>query len=107
MNTGRLTARFETVFAEPMLERIRIAASPEGEAVKITIDVHGLTCREAKRFISNTVNLSGGCCITEIIHGYRQGTRIRDMIRNKFSNPHIRHIIADFRNPGITCLQPA
>lgn len=107
MNAGRLTVRYETVFAESMLERIRIIASPGGEAMKITIDVHGLTCREAKRFISNAVNLAGGCCTTEIIHGYRHGTRIRDMLRNRFSNPHIRHIIADFRNPGITCLQPA
>ena len=107
MNAGYLVSRYETVFAKPVLERIRIITSPSGEVVKVSVDVHGLTCREARRFISNVVNISGGFCVIEIIHGYRHGTRLKDMLQNRFSNPHISQIATDFTNPGVTCLQPA
>ena len=107
MNAGYLATRYETVFAKPALERISIITSPSREVMKISVDVHGLTCREARRFISNVVNISGGFCVIEIIHGYRHGSRIKDMLQNRFSNPHISQIATDFTNPGVTCLQPA
>lgn len=107
MSAGYLIDRYETVFAKPVLERIRIITFPSGEVMKISVDVHGLTCREAKRFISNVINISRGFCTIEIIHGYRHGTRIKDMLRNGFSNPNVKEIVADFRNYGITYLQPS
>ena len=98
---------FEMVFTKSLIMRITKLTSNTGEVASIIIDVHGLTCKEAKRFINNVVNITRASCIVEVIHGYRHGTRIKDMLWKSYYNPNIRQIVADQSNPGVTYLQPA
>ena len=65
---------FEMVFTKSLIMRINQLTSNSGEVARIIIDVHGLTCREAKRFINNVVNITKDTCDVEVIHGYRHGT---------------------------------
>lgn len=76
------------------------------EVKKIIVDVHGLSCSGARRFISNIVNVTLGECTVKVIHGYRHGTSIRQMLREKFLNPYISEIKADETNMGVTYLLP-
>lgn len=71
----------------------------EGE---IIVDVHGMKCCEAKRFINNIINISMRKVKITVIHGYNHGTAIRDMIRNGYQNSHIKYVIPDERNQGVT-----
>ena len=106
MKADQMNDRFAMIFEKSMTTRIRLLTSPNGEVERITLDVHGLTCRKAKRFINNIINLTWGDCVVEVIHGYRHGTRIKDMLRQRFINPYIKRIVADQRNHGVTYLQP-
>ncbi len=71
----------------------------EGE---IIVDVHGMKCYEAKRFINNIINTSRSKVKITVIHGYNHGTAIRDMIRNGYENAHVKYVIPDKKNKGIT-----
>lgn len=71
----------------------------EGE---IIADVHGMKCYEAKRFINNIINIAHTRIKVTVVHGYNHGTAIKDMIRNGYENTHIRHIIPDKKNKGVT-----
>lgn len=71
----------------------------EGE---IIIDVHGMKCCEAKRFINNIINISRREVKITVIHGYNHGTAIRDMIRNGYDNSHVKYVIPDKKNKGVT-----
>lgn len=71
----------------------------EGE---IIADVHGMKCYEAKRFINNIINIAMTKIKLTIVHGYNHGTAIRDMIRQSYNNAHVRYIIPDQQNQGIT-----
>ena len=106
MNAKLMVERFQTLFTEATMARINLLTSPSGAVEKVVLDVHGMTCREAIRFINNIVNLTSGESIVELIHGYRHGTRIKDSLRLCFSNPKIS-IMPDKWNLGITYLQPA
>lgn len=107
MNVDCLSDKFKFIFTDDMVNRIATIPSSEGTVERIILDVHGLSYREAERFISNVINISQGCCVVEVIHGYRHGTKIKDMLRDRFLNPHIESIFADRYNLGITYLQPA
>lgn len=107
MKQEHMTSRFRMVFTDSELNRMTLLTSLEREVEKIILDVHGMTYREAERFINNVVNMTRGTCVIEIIHGYRHGTTIKEMLRQRFLNPNIKHIIGDRFNLGITYLQPA
>jgi len=107
MDIDYMHGRFEMIFTESMIDRMRLLTSLDGEVEKIIVDVHGLTCKEAERFINNIVNITRGCCVVEVIHGYRHGTRIKEMLRQRFRNPIIKEIVGDQWNLGVTYLQPA
>ena len=105
MNAKMVIDRFCMIFTEATTARISLLTSPSGEVEKVVLDVHGLACREAMRFINNVVNLTGGKNTVEVIHGYRHGTKIKDSLRQYFSNPKTR-IMPDQWNLGVTYLQP-
>ncbi len=107
MKAEDLRDRLRMIYTDSMIERILVLSSLEGEIEKIIIDVHELSCQEAKQFINNVINISFGSFTVEVIHGYRHGTKIKDMLRKKFLNPYIKLIIPDQVNLGVTYLQPA
>lgn len=98
----RVLARMRMIFTENELERIWFIPTNI-----ICVDLHGLSCFDARRFLNNVINV---LCVPEelqVIHGYNHGTALRDMIRNDLHNPHIYEIRTDERNYGITYLNVA
>lgn len=75
---------------------------------EISVDVHGLDRAHCKKFLRNVINLNRKAVSIKVIHGYNNGTRLRDMIR--FDNV-ISHRIVGYttskKNDGITYLQIA
>ena len=73
---------------------------------EIMVDLHGLTEREARRFLRNLI----ACMKTKfsifVVHGYRHGTVIKDMIRERNSGISRRVIRVDpcEWNPGATTM---
>ena len=56
------------------------------------------------RIESQLRRADGAVYILRVIHGYNQGTAIKDMVRSEFStNPKVKRIAAG-SNPGVTDL---
>lgn len=98
-----LQGKFATIFTMDEVKRVRIVGDRDGIS-KLIIDVHGLSCREAKHFINNIINVSGIKCRVTIIHGYNHGSAIKTMINNQFENQHVYQKEMDLKNLGITHL---
>ncbi len=92
--------RLKFVFSDSEMKRITINDSKE--VVTVTVDVHGLKCFQAKRFINNIINLIQVMFKLVVIHGYNHGTAIKDMLSNDFSNEHVMFQTVDPNNKGVT-----
>ena len=70
----------------------------------ITIDIHNHTVFDAKQKLQLAVKIAPSD-IKEIvvIHGYHNGTALRDMVRNDFRSKRIARKYLSL-NPGITSL---
>lgn len=82
----------------------------EKNLVKIFADVHGMTVRQAKRFINNIINVVNRIGIKfklAVIHGYNRGTAIKEMLATSFYNPHISYRYVVPNNQGITYMMVA
>ena len=93
--------RLESIFSSTEMNRIKITEDSLKHLL-IVADVHGLKCYQAKRFISNIVNVIQSSFQLIIIHGYTHGTAIKDMLQHNFRNPHIQELFPDYRNKGVT-----
>ena len=102
--TKDITKKFRMIFTAEDIKRIRISETDTGES-KITIDVHGMKCSQAKRFIGNVINLVHSAFHLVIIHGFNHGTAIKDMLADSFENPHIVSQYLDPMNMGVTHMQ--
>ena len=60
-------------------KRLKIFKNKKGK-VYVYYDVHGQTVAEAKRNIRNLVNIARRPMILTVVHGYRNGHAIKDMI---------------------------
>ncbi len=71
----------------------------------IEIDVHGLNSFQAKTLIDSKIKKSKGAYRIRVIHGYNNGTALRDMIRNEYggNHKHVKRIEIGF-NQGQTDL---
>lgn len=98
----RVMARMKMIFTRNELERIWFIPTD-----MICIDLHGLSCFDARRFLNNVINILRNPEELQVIHGYNHGTALRDMIRKDLHNPHIIDIRTDERNYGITYLDVA
>lgn len=73
----------------------------EGEK-KIICDLHGMKCKQARRFLNNILNIIRTAVELIIVHGFNHGTAIKDMILGDFYNEHICLISPDIHNMGVT-----
>lgn len=96
--------RLKMVLTDTDMRRLSITNSG---SLSITVDVHGMHCNQARRFINNIINIVQSAFQLIVIHGYNHGTAIKDMLSNSFSNTHITDQYVDFYNPGITHMQIA
>lgn len=69
----------------------------------IEVDIHALEKMQAKNKLMGLIS-SAPSDVTEIviIHGYRSGTVLRDMVRNELRHSRIRDKMISVINPGIT-----
>ncbi len=95
-----VTKRLGLIFSNDELNRIQVVESLD--VLRITADVHGMKCYEAKRFINNIINIVRTAFQLVIIHGYNHGTAIKDMLAVNFKNIHVSRRFEDPRNQGIT-----
>ena len=73
----------------------------------IEVDLHGMDCREAKKCIDGYIKkANSGTYYIRLVHGYRGGTRIREMIFDEYSYGRSSKVkrIKPGNNPGVTDL---
>lgn len=72
---------------------------------KITLDLHGMNCYQAQVAIDAALRRAKGSVYRiEVIHGYRSGTELRDMVRRTYQkHPKVRRLELGL-NPGSTDL---
>ena len=93
--------RLGMIFTTDEIERISIYEESE-MGLKVTVNVHGMKCSQAKRFINNIINVIRRAFKLKIIHGYNHGTAIKDMLAESFYNIHIVNQYLDPYNKGVT-----
>ncbi len=87
----------------PVNEYMRLTFTDlDGVSTQMVADVHGMKCYEARRFINNTIAIVRTDFQPTVIHGYRHGTAIRDMLADNFKNSHVREQYQDHFNQGLT-----
>ena len=96
-----VNSRLRIVFTSEEINRLTIEEFDEGQ-IRITADVHGMKCSQARRFVNNIINIVGTPFQLTIIHGYNHGTAIKDMLAQNFSNTHIAEKHVDPYNRGVT-----
>lgn len=105
MLLGDIRNRFEKIFTCEEMGRISFR-SANGQLV-IAADVHGLTRREAKRFLNNIILLVRKAFMLVVIHGYVHGTALKTMIQN---TPFNKRVVSKWDVPwncGVTLLECA
>ncbi len=90
--------RLSIVFTEDVLSRF--TESKDG----FSIDLHGMKRAESKRLLNNTISLIRHDFTLTVIHGFHNGTVLRDLVRNDFNNNRIVNIVPDKSNAGRTKL---
>ena len=80
----------------------RLAISETAGKTTIVVDVHGMKCAQARRFINNIINTAHCAVRLVIIHGYNHGTAIKEMLSSNFHNAHIEEQFPDIYNLGMT-----
>ena len=86
--------------------RIRTEQDEDG-IVKVIIDLHGMSKRNAIRMITNIMVLFRFKFRLEVVHGYNHGTAIKEYIYNELINSRIISKVSPTYNPGITDLMIA
>ena len=68
------------------------------------IDIHGMTKYQAKVFIESRLKRADlSVYRVRVIHGYRGGTELRDMVREEYGKSHKRVLrVVHSLNPGET-----
>lgn len=92
--------RLRLILSADELDRLTI--SEIAGNITIVIDVHGMKCSQARRFINNIINTVRCAFRLVIIHGYNHGTAIKDMLSINFHNSHIEEQFPDAYNLGMT-----
>lgn len=96
-----IIARLGMIFSQTDIDRITVK-DIDSKNLQVTVDVHGMKCCEAKKFINNIINAARTAFKLVIIHGYNHGTAIKDMLAENFSNSHIVNQYQDPYNKGVT-----
>ena len=91
------------ILSDSDLGRIDCYAGEDG-MIYMELDLHGLSCKQAERFLKNAICVNRGAFVINAIHGFNHGTVIKRMImKNNLSNRISRRYSPDW-NPGQTYL---
>ena len=70
----------------------------------MTVDLHTMSAAEGKKWLTDKVTgAPKGVREIEVIHGYRGGTALQNMVRKAFRHPRVERKILGM-NPGTTIL---
>jgi len=95
--------RMEMIFTND--EIARITEGIKNDVHTITVDVHGLRVKDAKRLLNNLMAINREGYDIQVIHGYSHGTAIKEMIYGKLESPRLECKKAVKRNHGRTILK--
>lgn len=96
-----IKSKLQLILKPNELERIAIKEQA-GKKSRITVDVHGMKCHEASRLINNIILIIHKTFKLTIIHGYKHGSAIKEMLAHNFDNCYIRKRYQDAQNQGVT-----
>lgn len=68
-----------------------------------TVDIHGFTREEAKKYLIKTIDNSPKGCELTVIHGYHNGQSLQNMVRKNLKHDRIKARILGL-NQGETTL---
>ena len=97
--------RLRMVLSENELARIKILESDS--FIRIHVDVHGLSCKQARLLIKNVILIPRSDFLLMVIHGFNRGTAIKSMLADSFENDHIKSRSFDPANQGVTYMKIA
>lgn len=80
----------------------RVKARINNGQSEITVDLHSMHLKEARRLLNNLIAVDRQCSELHVIHGYNHGTAIKDMIANDLFSPRILNKSVRKDNPGLT-----
>ena len=95
-----LYKKLEFILTKEDIERIEFRMLDEKEV--ITVDLHKLKVKEAKRLIGNIIAVNRNKFTLACNHGYNHGTAIKKMICCEFENNRIEKKTGPAYNPGLT-----
>ncbi len=95
--------KMEMIFTKEELGRI--TEGMKGNADVITVDLHGLSTKAARRLLLNLIVLDSDEKDICVIHGYIHGTSIKEMICNSLKHPKIAEVESVEGNYGRTVLK--
>lgn len=104
MRRQGIISRLQMIFTKEELSRMRVEDINE---IDVTVDVHGMHCKEVMRFLNNIINLIRESFILTVIHGYNRGIAIKHMLYVDMNNRKIKKIVGDYCNMGITYINIA
>lgn len=96
-----INTKLNMIFTNEEISRITVKEN-DSDKVNVVVDVHGMKCSQAKRFINNIINTIHSKFNLIVIHGYNHGTAIKDMLAESFINSHIVDKFLDPNNQGVT-----
>lgn len=98
----KLMDALHILYTNDALQRLKYI--DDTDRIVLQVDVHGMTCKQARQYINNIINLSDCPMRLAIIHGYKHGTAISELVRNSLENRRIMKRIMHKNNRGITYL---
>ncbi len=78
----------EMIFTKEEMGRITERIKADGGR-SLTVDLHGLKVKEAKRLLLNLMALDRDGCDICVIHGYNNGTALKEMVGNDLHSPRL------------------
>lgn len=100
MSETNMRRRLGRIFTDDEMQRITM--NIENGRPTIKVDVHGMACNEARKFLSNLIALFRTAFRLVVIHGYTHGTAIRDMIRENSLSEKVDSVHMWYWNDGVT-----
>ena len=88
-------------------EMNRITSRIKDGKPEMTVDLHKLTVKQARRLLGNIIAVGDSGADIKAIHGYNHGTAIKSMILNDLHSPRILTKETDINNPGLTDIRLA
>lgn len=83
-----------------------VSASEEGMPI-VTLDLHGLTGKHARKVLQNVININRGEFVLSLIHGFNHGTVLKEMILEESWGGRVTDKKTNSWNPGQTYLTVA